>query len=100
MALTSAFVGKKVCAQCARDLLTPLFADASIGRKEIVQIGDGQPTDSGWIVPFTLLDGGNGSDYAVDGLIQAVPGGLKLTKIVNLPDLFLQIQEEALQFNR
>lgn len=97
---TGAFAGKRVRPNVEQGLLTPLFADASIGRKEIIQIGEGQATDSGWIVPFTLLDGGNGSDYAIDGLIQETASGLKLTKIINLPDLFLQIQEEAEQFSR
>ena len=95
---SGAFAGRKPSPSSEAGYLAPLFANASLGRKEIVQIGEGEPAAGGWIVPFTLLDDGNGMEYAVNGFVTEVDGALKLTKIVNLPELFAQIQEEARQF--
>ena len=96
---SGAFAGKKIKTEVQQGLLTPLFANASLGRKEILQIGEPQSCPDGWIVPFTLLDYGNGLDYAIDGLVQKGDDNLRLTRIVNLRELILQIEEEAKQYN-
>ena len=95
---TGAFAGRKVPNAQKEGLLAPLFANASMGRKEIVQIAAGQPTENGTIVPFTILDDGNGLEYPIDGLVQEGPQGLRLTKILNFQDLMRRIQEEATQW--
>ena len=95
---SGAFAGKKVSYTKQQSLLTPLFEHASLGRKEIVQIGAGQKRADGTIVPFTILDYGNDLEYPVDGLIQDVQGTLRLTKILNLQEIFTRIQEEAAQY--
>ncbi|MBQ9536821.1 MAG: hypothetical protein IJU79_03420 [Desulfovibrionaceae bacterium] len=96
---SGAFAGKKLSNSTEQGLLTPLFANASLGRKEIVQIGSAQQCPDGWIVPFVVYDYGNELEYSVDGLVQNNNGSLRLMRIVNLEALIAQIQEEAKQFN-
>lgn len=94
---TGAFAGKKIEGAAAQGLLAPLFAYASIGRKEIRGIG--QPVkdgENGWLLPFSVHDYGNGNDYAVIGRFAPVDKKLRLVSIENLERLFAQIRKEAL----
>ncbi|MBO4335461.1 MAG: hypothetical protein J5846_06465 [Desulfovibrio sp.] len=76
-------------------MLAPLFANASMGRKEIVAIGNAEREGEGWMVPFTLHDAGNGQNYALEALVKDVQGELKVCQILNLPEIFLQVLHEA-----
>ncbi len=93
---SGAFAGKKLDNRAQQCLLAPLFAQASIGRKEIHGIGNPvKDDDNGWFLPFNVHDYGNGNDYAVIGHLTPVDGKLKLTAIENLEQLLAQIRKEA-----
>ena len=77
-------------------LLAPLFADASLGRKEIRRIGAATPDGEGWLLPFVVHDAGNGQDYAVLGRFSPTGDGCRLTAVENLEELFERIRRESL----
>lgn len=76
-------------------LLAPLFADASLGRKELRADGPARRQNGDWLLPFVLHDHGNGQDYPVLGRFSATASGLRLTGIDNLPELMERIRREA-----
>ena len=76
-------------------LLAPLFADASLGRKEIREVGSPTADGEGWLVPFVVHDAGNGEDYAVVGRFSPTETGCRLTSVENLPELFERIRRES-----
>lgn len=77
-------------------LIAPLFADASLGRKEIHGIGRPRPhKDGGWSLPFRVFDAGNGNDYPVTGHFARRNGRVMLVGIDNLDELFARIAAEA-----
>lgn len=94
---SGAFAGKKLNNAQQQGLLAPLFALASIGRKEIrgvgTPVGDGA---GGWFLPFSVHDYGNDNDYAVIGRFTPRDNNLRLTGIENLEQLFAQIKKEVL----
>lgn len=93
---TGAFAGKKLSPAQQQGLLAPLFAHASIARKEIRHLGKAVADDeNGWFLPFSIHDFGNGNDYAILGRFTPYNGGLRLTGIENLDQIFAQIQQEA-----
>ena len=94
---SGAFSGKKTAKGNSQGLFGPLFANASMGRKELIQIGTAEVLHDGWRVPCTLLDYGNGIEYPLDAKVQARNGQLMVTQILNLPELFARIREEARQ---
>lgn len=91
---SGAFAGKKLADAQQRGLLAPLFANASLGRKQVVSIGDAARTADGWLMPFSVRDFGNGEDYAVVGKFSVTDGECRLEAVENLDQLFLQIQRE------
>lgn len=91
---SGAFAGKKLAPAQQQGLLAPLFAQASIGRKEISKIGDALKDGDGWLLPFTIHDYGNDQDYAVIGRFVQNDGFARLTDIANLEQLFAQIRRE------
>ncbi len=95
---SGAFAGRPTGRNAGQGMLAPLFANASMGRKEIAAIGEPESQDNGWVVPFTLRDYGNGQNYALEGLVQDDHGELRVTKIMNLPEIFLQVLEEAQRY--
>lgn len=92
---SGAFAGKQPAPGANQGVLAPLFANASIGRKEIRGIGQVMKTENGWIVPFTVHDYGNDKDYPVIGRFTAGDNGARLTSIENIDQLFAQIKKEA-----
>lgn len=77
-------------------LIAPLFADASLGRKEIHGIGKARArNDGGWDLPFRVFDAGNGNDYPVVGRFARRDGRVMLVGIDNLDELFARIAAEA-----
>lgn len=93
---SGAFAGKKLDNAQQRGLLAPLFANASIGRKEIRNIGEPmEDGEGGWLVPFAVHDFGNDNDYGVIGRIGQGQGGWRLSGVENLDQIFAQIANEA-----
>lgn len=77
-------------------LIAPLFADASMGRKEIHGIGQTRAREGGgWTLPFRVFDAGNGNDYPVVGHFARRDGRVMLVGIDNLNELFARIAAEA-----
>lgn len=77
-------------------LLAPLFADASLGRKEIRRVGAATPDGEGWRLPFVVHDAGNGQEYAVLGRFSPTENGCRLTSVENLEELFDRIRRESM----
>lgn len=77
-------------------LLAPLFADASLGRKEIRRVGAATPDGEGWLLPFVVHDAGNGQEYAVLGRFSPTENGCRLTSVENLEELFERIRRESM----
>lgn len=93
---SGAFAGRKPSGNAAGGLLAPLFADASLGRKEIREVGAATPDGEGWIMPFVVHDAGNGQDYAVTGRFSPTETGCRLTSVENLGELVERIRQEGL----
>lgn len=93
---SGAFGGGKGAAAQGQGFFAPLFANASMGRKEIRPLGEAVGQDGGWHMPFNVHDCGNGQDYAVIGRFEPLgKDGAKLVEIENLDQIFEQIQKEA-----
>lgn len=92
---SGAFAGRKPTGQAAQGLLAPLFADASTGRKEILEIGRARPDGQGWLVPFVVHDAGNGEKYSVLGRVSPVDNGYRLTAVENLEELLRRVMAES-----
>ena len=92
---SGAFAGKKPAGGTAHGLLAPLFADASQGRKQICNVGDGRPDGGDTLVPFVVRDGGNGLEYPVLGRIRRVDGADRLVKVENMQELLSRILKEC-----
>lgn len=82
-------------------LLSPLFAEASLGRKEICLVGEARPVSppaaSGngeWLVPFSVHDAGNGETYPVLGRIRKEGAGFRLVGVENMSELYGLIRNE------
>ncbi|MDR1777309.1 MAG: hypothetical protein LBR31_05730 [Desulfovibrio sp.] len=88
------FAGRPSNGRAAQGLLAPLFADASIGRKEIRDIGQARAEGNDWLVPFVVLDHGNGESYPVLGRVSPGEDGFRLTAVENLGELVRRINEE------
>ena len=93
---SGAFAGRRPSGASAGGLLAPLFADASLGRKEIREVGKATPDGEGWLVPFVVHDAGNGLDYAVVGRFSPTETGARLTSIANLGELVERIRQEGM----
>ncbi len=92
---SGAFAGRQPDTQKMTGLLSPLLANASTGRKEIHSISDPMPAGDAWLVSFMVHDHGNGQDYPVAGRFLKSDGRCILDGIVNMPQIFAQIQRES-----
>ncbi len=97
---SGAFAGRPASGAPSQGVLAPLFANASMGRKEIRGAGEPAADAGGWLMPFSLHDYGNDSDYIIVGRFVPAESGAKLAAIENLEQLFEQIQKEASQPGR
>lgn len=79
----------------SQGFLAPLFANASMGRKEIREIGKPVTDGNDSLIDFKILDYGNGNLYPITGRFASVNGHARLVKIENLDQLVRQIQKEA-----
>lgn len=94
---SGAFAGKKISGISSQGMLAPLFANASMGRKEIRNIGHARQDGADWLVSFVVYDHGNGQTYPVTGRLTNGDNGLKLVEIDNLMQLLTQIGNESLE---
>ena len=94
---SGSFAGKKVQNAPSGSLLAPLFENASMGRKQITNIGLPQADGNAWLVPFTIHDHGNDNDYQITGKLAPFDNGLRFTEIVNIIPLLTQIGNESLE---
>lgn len=94
---SGAFGGKVISSAQSQGILAPLFSNASIGRKDITSVGKPEREGKGWLVPFTVLDSGNGNFYDIVGYLEARDGQHRLLEIRNLRELFNKISAEASQ---
>lgn len=78
-------------------LLAPLFADASLGRKEIQNPGPVRKAGQDRIIPFTVRDYGNGNMYPVQGRMRVVDNAWRLVGLENLPTLVEQLRNESVE---
>jgi hypothetical protein len=79
------------------DIAPPLFGEASIGRKQILDIGQAAAYADGWSIPFTVRDDGSERDYYVIGTVRQEPTGMRLVAIENMDDLLATIASEVPQ---
>ena len=93
---SGAFAGKKVAdAPAAQGMLAPLFADVSMGRKQIIHVSPAIRGDDGaWLVAFDLLDGGNQQTYSLLGRVEKQGSRWRLTAIENMNELFRRLCAE------
>lgn len=89
------FAGKTRSGASSQGRFAPLFSNASTGRKEIVEVGQPMRDAEGWILPFTVLDHGNGNYYRIDGWFAEDGGQTRLKAVRNLNELFGIISREA-----
>ena len=79
-------------------MLANIFANASMGRKEIRNVGTTSYVDGrNAKVPFEVYDHGNGNTYPVIAQLQTQGNNWRVTGIENLQDLLAQISQEAAQ---
>ncbi len=92
---SGAFGGKPNRSVQNQGLIAPLFANASLGRKELRAAGEpSQAEKGGWLLPIILHDYGNERDYPILGRFDQ--RGQRLEGIENLPELFNILRLEAL----
>lgn len=92
---SGAFAGRKPDLSKNSGLLAPLFAQASMGRKEIRNIGKPSKIDTGWLIPFVIYDYDNENEYPVKAFLEYRGTDLKLTGVENMRQLIYQIGEES-----
>lgn len=92
---SGAFAGHRPDSSKTQGLLAPLFANASMGRKEIRSVGTATKDGDDWLMPFTVHDYGNDRDYLLAGRFGSAQGGFCLRSIENLDQLLEQIQKEV-----
>ena len=77
-------------------MLAPLFGDASLGRKELRIAGPAAPGGQDRVLlPVELKDHGNDTVYPLLLRLQWQSPDWRMVEIVNLPDIWNQIQAEA-----
>lgn len=93
---SGAFAGRrKADAPAAQGVLAPLFADVSMGRKQITRVSSPVRSDGGaWLVAFDLFDGGNQETYSVLGRVERQGTRLRLTAVENMKDIFRRLCKE------
>lgn len=91
------FAGKPREAAPPSGMLAPLFADASLGRKEILSIGRAVPEGSGYYVPFVVRDHGNGNTYPIEATVHKKGDQWRIAGIRNMRALMDRIRQEAVE---
>lgn len=89
------FAGKARETTPPAGLLAPLFADASLGRKELRNIGIATRQGDVALVSFSVLDHGNGNTYPVQAELHRQGGRWRIVGLANMPALIKQVREEG-----
>ncbi len=91
---SGAFSGKEIATEKPGGLLSTLFADASMGRKEILDIGEPVEESGAVWIPFTLKDHGNGQSYPVEAWLREENGNWRVIGLRNVRTLVRIISGE------
>ncbi len=91
---SGAFSGKEIATEKPGGLLSTLFADVSMGRKEITNIGQAVEESGAVWVPFTLKDHGNGRSYPVEAWLRQENGSWRVIGLRNVRTLVRIISGE------
>ncbi len=91
---SGAFGGKEIATEKPGGLLSTLFNDASMGRKEFLDIGEPVEESGAVYVPFTLKDHGNGRSYPVEAWLRQENGSWKVIGLRNVRTLVRIISGE------
>ncbi len=79
-------------------VLAPLFANASMGRKEILNVGRAIPESGAVYVTFSLKDHANGNTYPVEAwLREQQPGQWRVIGLRNVRTLVRLLRAESTQ---
>ena len=89
------FAGKPRETTPPEGLLAPLFADASLGRKEVRGVGTPVQQGDMAVVPFSVRDHGNGNTYPVQAELRRQNGRWRIVGLANMPALIKQVREEG-----
>lgn len=95
---TGTFAGKQLNGGQMQGMFAPLFANASMARKEIRNPGKPMRQEDGsYIMTFTIYDHGNEHDYPVVVRLVQLPDGKEwqIARVENLPQIIGQIRREA-----
>ncbi len=94
---SGAFGGKEIQTEKPGGLLSTLFAEASMGRKEITAIGQPVEESGAVYIPFTLKDHGNGNSYPVEAWLRQENGNWRVIGLRNVRSLVRIIRGEKAQ---
>ncbi len=94
---SGAYAGKQVQTTPPGGILAPFLANASMGRKEIMHIGEAIPESGAVYVSFVVKDHENGRMYPVEAWLRADTGNWKVIGLRNVRTLTRMIQDESEQ---
>ncbi len=89
------FAGKPNDSVSHNGLLSALFANASMGRKEIMHIGSPVESQGAVYVPFSIKDHGNGQSYPVEAWLRQEDGKWRVIGLRNVRQLMRIIRGES-----
>lgn len=93
---SGSFGGKGRQAPQSQDMWSTLFDGASLGRKEIQQVGKAVPEADGVYVPCIVYDHGSKQTYVVEASLRKnAKGAWRITAIRNMNDLMDQVRQES-----
>ncbi len=96
---SGAFGGKTIETEKPGGLLSTLFADASMGRKELTNIGQPVEESGAVYIPFTLKDHGNGQSYPIEAWLRQENGSWRVIGLRNVRTLVRLIRGEQASNN-
>lgn len=95
---SGAFAGRPVNPANLSGLLSPIFANTSMGKKQIISVGEAKKANGEgniYLIPFVLHDYGNENDYPIIGEFEQTGKNIwRMINIVNIDDLVAQIASE------
>lgn len=93
---SGAFGGKGREAPQSKDMWSSLFEGASLGRKEIQQVGRAVRDGEGVYVPCIVFDHGSQRTYVVEANLRKNASGVwRITAIRNMNDVMDQVRQES-----
>ena len=93
---SGSFGGKGRETPKSKNMWSALFEGASLGRKEIQQVGKAVPEGGGVYVPCIVFDHGSQRVYIVEAALTKNASGVwRITAIRNMNDLMDQVRQES-----